>query len=324
MNDNQDQKKTSDLKIPEQSKWNWLCPPLKIFYKYENDPFSVYFNYYSIQFFPFIFLNLFFIFYIFLWINYIKPYLPLKWYFSSYFVISSILLSVYSSMKTHLTEPGFLPWNWSTSKKKIFTKNELKDGLANTDPQFDWAKSHERPSRATFSCTSGYFILRADHRCNWLNSWIGLKNHRFFIQSLIFLSIMFINILISTFYSWYYFKLKYHWIIFLIYLFSSLYFGFFVIEQLVLHIYRISKNITWMEIIKKKKNIYDKGLIENWEEICGSRKYFLFWLLPFNLPLLNDGFFYETQSSDIEDIQPLISNNNEINKDYWKNLPPLL
>jgi hypothetical protein len=52
---------------------------------------------------------------------------------------------------TYATNAGLLPWNWSATRKKLYTAAEIRDGIATTLEEFEWAASHDAPARAHFS-----------------------------------------------------------------------------------------------------------------------------------------------------------------------------
>jgi hypothetical protein len=60
---------------------------------------------------------------------------------------------------------------------------------------------------------------------------------------------------------------------------------------------RLTANMTSLEVLKGtwkgKKNPYDRGnCLENWEEVCGSKKFLPLWLCPIPLAGGSDGFNY--------------------------------
>jgi len=93
-------------------------------------------------------------------------------------------------------DPGFLPYNWIETRKSKYLWQEQLNGLAILKEQFDFALNNPRPIEASFSHSSGRFIIRGDHICGWISNWVGKRNHKqffllmfwgsFFVYSLAF------------------------------------------------------------------------------------------------------------------------------------------
>jgi hypothetical protein len=54
-------------------------------------------------------------------------------------------------------------------------------GIAATAEQLAWTKARKRPNRCIFSTTARRIVIRPDHFCGWTATWIGRRNHKFFI-----------------------------------------------------------------------------------------------------------------------------------------------
>lgn len=78
-------------------------------------------------------------------------------------------------------DPGFLPYNWSKTKRSWYSWQEQLTHLAVKEAQFEYAENHEKPLRSSFSKSAGRFVLRADHICGWICNWVGKRNHKQFI-----------------------------------------------------------------------------------------------------------------------------------------------
>jgi hypothetical protein len=204
---------------------------------------------------------------------------------------------------TYFTNPGALPWNWSISRKKSYTSSELCTGVATTIEQFEWALSHDSPARSHFSKKTGFFILRADHDCFWVNGWIGIGNHRYFLNGMAGLAIF---CLYSGFWMlWTFFYGTYGNFFFFISILGITGFcAFLSVGQGFLQARNISLNATIIEHLKGKwatgRNPYRKDCIRNWEEVYGPRVCCPLWCCPFPIPRVEDGFGYDKGANDDE------------------------
>ena len=106
---------------------------------------------------------------------------------------------IYSYFKTISTGPGYFPFYWAIRKEihNNMDVNIMRDGDAENpfkimdeyDPagmttnqsQLLWARQHQRPGRCAVSSSAKRIVIRPDHYCNWSESWIGKRNHKFFI-----------------------------------------------------------------------------------------------------------------------------------------------
>jgi len=321
----------SSLKVeseaPPLSEWSYVFPSFKILWRMKDIPYELYLVHSRFEVYPFYFWMFYFASIYYFWASYISPHLPYYWFLSKPVVLSLFSIALISCFRTCFTDPGYLPWNWAVTKKTKFTDDEMKAGKATNEKQFAWAKTHQRPSRSTFSIYSGYFILKADHRCKWLNNWVGLRNQKFFVLSLLYLGIC---LFIHLFSLYLVFHLqKVHILLFIFYLVPPLVFFVFVNEQLLRQLYRISKNKTYMETLKNKETHFSNGIKSNWEEVFGTIMLLPLWLFPVGFSPTVDGFHYpEMESDDEPDPKPKTEANPLYN--FWakskpeNTIPPLL
>ncbi|KAJ3452230.1 palmitoyltransferase zdhhc20 [Anaeramoeba flamelloides] len=156
-----------------------------------------------------------------------------------------------------------------------------------------------RPPRSRYSETFHALILKADHICFLVGNFVAIKNYKFFILSLFYFvlnSVFTIVILID-----YLFHVEEKELIFLS-IFTgvlSVIFFLFLGKLLITHIYLISKNLTWLENLKKKnkikdgdefENIYNLGCWKNYKQALG--RYWIFWFLPINVGMVSDGYSF--------------------------------
>jgi hypothetical protein len=97
---------------------------------------------------------------------------------------------LYCLYKTIYLGPGYFPFYYDWAKKEILPEtedttvngvNESLAGLANNEVQYKWSKSLPQPPRCTMSRLAQRFVIRPDHYCGYVGTWIGKKNHKLFI-----------------------------------------------------------------------------------------------------------------------------------------------
>jgi hypothetical protein len=254
-----------------------------------------------LSFFPFIFTYIFTSATVVYWYLGVFPYVTHR--YLVWLVLPGIVMAWLCYFVTWASNPGILPWDWSLNRRhvKSYTDDELKDGVASTREQVAWAKLEGlTPTRAFFSGHVGAIILKADHCCWYLNHFIGLRNMRFFFQSLFWGSIFTCGFLVScvtavrrigfcangcccvlciTFGAW----------LVLVHLI-----------QIRLAVLKIKNNETLIEMNSVEKGLggtrekeWDLGLVKNLEETFGPVWLFPLWFFPVPLPLPTDGMSYK-------------------------------
>lgn len=205
-----------------------------------------------------------------------------------------------SYLVTHFTNPGILPYYWSNTRQRFYSDDELRDGFAINHEQKKWGKTHDWPSRSFFAGDYGAIILRADHYCYWINHWIGLRNNKFYIQSMFYCLCFIFNLLYAmckVFKNSEDGKIRKNF--FFIFLFLLLcYFIYVHIFNFIGSLRRICINLTTIEMLALKSNFHDRGIIRNLEEVFGSIYLFPLWFFPISIPLPNDGFNYPMRPND--------------------------
>jgi hypothetical protein len=88
------------------------------------------------------------------------------------------------------------------------------------------------------------------------------------------------------------------WILVIVYLTQ----GSICAVQVVQQSRNVTLNQTTFEALRHlwthQRNPYRRGCVSNWEEVCGSWKFFLFWIFPIPIPRVQDGFGYEMLEGD--------------------------
>jgi len=84
--------------------------------------------------------------------------------------------------------PGYFPFYWDWMVQGILPSQNVDDkilfdmysGIITTPEQYYWAHSLSRPGRSVLSNSAKRYVLRPDHFCSWVSSWIGKRNFKFF------------------------------------------------------------------------------------------------------------------------------------------------
>lgn len=176
--------------------------------------------------------------------------------------------------------PGYLPFHYPHTKRTNYTWEEMMSSLALYQEQVDFAKNAQaKPPRSSFSIDARRYVLRADHICGWMQTWIGLNNYRYFTLTIGW----------ATAYCFTYvcLSINYFIIVFtdlargngfdyasiVMMLFNILLFGVgcYSAKHLVLTIIHMVHNRTSLEVwFPKDEQSYDRGCVVNTEEVCGT------------------------------------------------------
>lgn len=194
---------------------------------------------------------------------------------------------------TMIRGPGYYPYNWSQTMKNEYTWAEMMNGVALFQEQVEFAKSHPQPARSSFSVNARRFVLRADHICGYMQSWIGFYNHKYFIQTTIWCAIYCIIYTLSQLSTIYEGiaqlfdsdRNTFEIVMAILILFTALfaiYITGFSLRHFFVAMKNLSHNITITEKYHKKSVTYDRGsACANCEEVCGSRWLLITWIFPF-------------------------------------------
>jgi hypothetical protein len=158
-------------------------------------------------------------------------------------------------------------------------------GILSTSEQMEWVKARQRPNRCIFSALARRHVIRPDHFCGWTASWIGKRNHKFF-----WLFNFWGSVYIVTFTV---FVVKCLWrdiqteqvsplfAIYILYAFMGAFFALMTLGFTFGHGYGILVNQTsWEEWNKIPASRFNKGVMNNIEDVCGPRKKWWTWLFP--------------------------------------------
>ena len=191
-----------------------------------------------------------------------------------------------------LSDPGYLPFFYPATERRKFTPTELRYGTATNEVQREWARRQPRPARIAFSEGSGRFIIRGDHYCSFVGNWVGLYNHRYFLLSITYLLLY---ILFWAFcLCWEIFEktLVLTYLEILVVLVLGVGFGYLLSVNVAGQLRFVARNRTLVDYLRKRNTSFDRGCLNNYEDVCGPRKYLCLWWLPVPLPRSIDGFGY--------------------------------
>ncbi|KAH0785825.1 DHHC zinc finger domain containing protein [Histomonas meleagridis] len=177
------------------------------------------------------------------------------------------------------SDPGFLPYDWIQTQKYTYSWEEQLSGLAITKEQVDYA-CNNRPKFASFSRSSGRFVIRADHICGWINNWVGKRNHKQFMLMALWGGLYCIVLL-----AWHvYGTVKFHEFksgIFILNILSFAFefaFGTLLIWVFIQNLIDLKSNTTKIQKWKHERG-QQYSFCQSMREVCGKDCFFM-WLVP--------------------------------------------
>lgn len=174
--------------MPQPTSWRSLSFPICFFWVSEASP-KLRWKYGFWSLYPFVSLNTISPIFIFYWWKYIKPIYAISAPWFPYYLLIFYTVSMSFLWWAFFTNPGLLPFNYSITKRYPIYDKEIRNYTAVREDQIEWAKKQTRPARCVFSTRTGTFVLRADHFCTLIGTWIGLKNHRLYFNGILYFSI---------------------------------------------------------------------------------------------------------------------------------------
>lgn len=190
--------------------------------------------------------------------------------------------------------PGYYPFYYGTSFQPPNTDNSLlgeqfnsPSGIISNSEQFEWCTNRaEKPPRSILSKTARRFVLRPEHYCRWASSWIGKRNHKFFmlftLYGLLYLG-LFVVYLARRLAQCFNDTFSLLMILLTIYSVTAAAFFLMLVSYFVSNMIDISLNRTsWEQWNGIDQSTFDNGLCLNLEDVFGSRKRFFCWICPFS------------------------------------------
>jgi hypothetical protein len=101
-------------------------------------------------------------------------------------LVALAVLFLYAYWRIISTGPGYLPFYWEWANMVGFAGDPSDPfemaGIHNSkQDQLPFVQIAVRPPRSVFASSARRFVVRPDHFCLWTASWIGKKNHKFFV-----------------------------------------------------------------------------------------------------------------------------------------------
>jgi hypothetical protein len=130
-----------------------------------------------------------------------------------------------------------------------------------------------------------WLVIRGDHFCLWTESWIGVKNHKYFMTMMLWV-LPYAAAWFALHIPWACHFLPFHWVSVLM---IALGVGLLPViwtagSFLVQAVGNLSHNWTLVEIWKEADagvpDVYDRGCFENWAELCGQKACCWLWPCP--------------------------------------------
>lgn len=99
------------------------------------------------------------------------------------------IMFIFCYLKTIYDGPGYIPfyYYWAINDKLPPNNEILVDtledsyyGVITNDTQYKRAHDNPTPGRCIVSKLAKRFVIRPDHFCGWVGSWIGKRNHKMF------------------------------------------------------------------------------------------------------------------------------------------------
>jgi hypothetical protein len=184
--------------------------------------------------------------------------------------------------------PGYLTIFYPERIPRLYPQlgADYLSGIAVTDEQRVFAKDQQFPIRTKFFKSARRVVIRPDHLCAWLASFVGKRNHKLFflfnfwgiayIGGHITLSILEI---IETFADP---TRRVTFVVQIIYLALAISFLWLTGSFCVQNVKQIHQNRTQFEIMVDipANRFRLSPSWKNWEEVFGSIKQWYLWLLP--------------------------------------------
>ncbi|KAH0787592.1 DHHC zinc finger domain containing protein [Histomonas meleagridis] len=258
------------------------------------------------------------------------PNFSIEWVKIPFYVLLTFFVFMYflCYFMTMFSNPGYVSYTWDSDRRSPFNYSyeELMDGIITTDEQLNYVKSHRVPSRSRLSGKAHRLVVRADHICGWVGNWIGLMNHRYFIQMLFWETLSFLTFYLITIativnvvkYGW---KKEYYYIIMFILGILSLPEFYFNSVMMISQFTNVTLNRTSLEKSKAKKlrkegkkeemTDYDIGCMRNWSQVMGPEKFCPIWMFPCPYGYVVDGLTYPKKGKTPYD--PILQDNEKRN-----------
>ena len=250
------------------------------------------------------------------------PATTFRWLTAVDFVL--MVLFLVSFIRTISTGPGYFPFYWALGRDHgpLFDacddandttplyRDSPAAGVISNPEQLAWARSQPRPPRCIVARSAKRIVIRPDHYCNWSETWIGKRNQKFFLLynlygtlfiGLIGLCSAILIVIQATHRQW---GMNANSIWASCGVVIASYFALFTGSFLVVSLFLILSGITnWEQSNKLPREMFDKGICKNIEDVFGPISTWATYVSPFHSPFdsmsneqLVDGYpnYYDT------------------------------
>lgn len=205
-----------------------------------------------------------------------------------FFLTVFMILFAYSYVVTILVGPGYLPFYYPMKISQGPTRPDYLSGMVTRGDQSEFSKNQTYPNRTRYFNSARRIVIRPDHLCAWVASFIGKKNHKLFFLfnfwGVVYIS-LFCYSCVRTLYETIFtigLDTIMFFIIVIFYTILGFSFLFLTGNFLQQNLRQITLNRTQFEIMKKMPaHLYRlHPWYKNWEEVFGSISEWYLWLLP--------------------------------------------
>ena len=214
-------------------------------------------------------------------------------YYEYLYLTILMILYIFSYISCILEGPGYLPFYYPIRPFSSIKENDPFDlsGVVTNSNQLDYAKSAPAIPRSYFFKSARRVVIRPDHFCGWVQSFIGKKNHKLFFHFNMWGSIYCISFFVTslrsiiTLFSDDTNSANFP-IVALIFniLYTIMALSFIILQSnfVVSMICLFFRNKTQFEDWKTVSHSPIKYGCDGWVDVCGPTRKWYTWILPFS------------------------------------------
>jgi len=289
----------SEVSLPSSTKWDPVCSFCGFDLNYVKSIKAYFLNSWEVSLcFPivvsFIIISSYFVF-LFCHLKY-NPKIGM---FSFLFMTIFMFFFICSYYKTFLEGPGYLPFHYPYKlESQHIGKKDYISGIVTSPEQLIYIENLPVIPRAKYFKSARRIVIRPDHYCMWVASFVGKRNHKFFFL-FNFWGVVYISLFMVSSISTLMLMLKdSNMVSMLLITITYLVFGLFFLMMTSMFVFEmlcdITSNKTQFEKMRKKRSFspqhYSKSCVENWEDVFGSVERWWTWFLPVNQFEYSDDF----------------------------------
>ncbi|OHT08633.1 DHHC zinc finger domain containing protein [Tritrichomonas foetus] len=220
------------------------------------------------------------------------PYFGIEGQIMIAFMVILFFLFIYSYFRIITDGPGYYPFYWGTPYQPPDIENSLLNnnydspsGIISKAEQFEWCqRRHEKPPRSILSRTARRYVLRPEHYCKWASSWIGKRNHKFFMlftfYGILYLG-LFVVYLARRMVQCFSDNFSFSMLLLTVYGVSAAAFFLMLVSFFVSNMIDISLSRTsWEQWNGIDAKTFDQGTWMNFEDVFGPKEKCVCWICP--------------------------------------------